>query len=209
MTVERYVGEGIAANTYLVDLGDGTIMIDASCAHAFLAKRLRSPLRAVFITHAHADHIQHLNDLLSDTDIPVYAHHAAFDIMESAEMNLSRAMGMPFTVRVPLTRRRVIHDGEEITIGQAHVRVLGTPGHTEDGLSFIIGRELFTGDTLFCGSVGRADFPNSNAADLARSLERITSLKGDYTIHPGHDDETTLEEEIQSNPWLGGRSLYD
>ena len=80
--------------------------------------------------------------------------------------------------------------------------VSGSPsGHTPGGVCFLAGDALFTGDTLFCGSVGRTDFPGGSAAALRGSIHKLFALEGDFTVYPGHDEPTSLDYERRYNPF--------
>ena len=85
--------------------------------------------------------------------------------------------------------------------------VLHTPGHTLGSACFLFTAKdgekyLFTGDTLFCGTIGRTDFPTGNISVLRSSLKKLVSLNGDYPIYAGHEEETTLDRERKTNPFL-------
>ena len=87
------------------------------------------------------------------------------------------------------------------------VKMLLTPGHTSGSACYEItakdgGRYLFTGDTLFAGSMGRTDFPTGSVADMRASLRRLVKLDGDMPVYPGHNDPTTLEQERKTNPFV-------
>ena len=80
-------------------------------------------------------------------------------------------------------------------------QVIETPGHTPGGACFLAENALFTGDTLFCRSVGRTDFPGGDAGALRESLRTLFALSGDPDVYPGHDEQTSLEEERLHNPY--------
>ena len=91
-----------------------------------------------------------------------------------------------------------------------NVTAIFTPGHTSGSVCYLVSGEnagdrvLFTGDTLFAGSVGRTDFPTGDGAALRESLRKLSALPGDMRVLPGHEDETTLETELRENPWMCG-----
>ena len=90
-------------------------------------------------------------------------------------------------------------DGDCVDVDALHFQVIATPGHTPGGVSLVCGEALFTGDTLFKGSCGRADLPGGSAKDEMQSLRRLCALPGDYEVYPGHMDPTTLERERNFN----------
>ena len=94
-------------------------------------------------------------------------------------------------------------DGEQFTAGGMPFQVLHTPGHTKGSCVYICGDLLFSGDTLFAGSMGRTDFYGGDIRALSASLQTLAGLDGDYRVLPGHGPETTLETERRTNPFLG------
>ena len=98
-----------------------------------------------------------------------------------------------------------VKDGDVLDLAGFSVRVLFTPGHTEGGCCYYIEKEqaVFAGDTLFCSSVGRTDFPGGSASVLLRSIrEKLMTLPGQTNVYPGHNEITTIGWEKQHNPFL-------
>ena len=98
-----------------------------------------------------------------------------------------------------------LKDEQELDLAGFHIRVLYTPGHTEGGCCYYFPYDnvLFSGDTLFCMSVGRTDFKGGSMSEIVRSIkEKIMVLPEDTTVYPGHNDVTTIENERMYNPYL-------
>ena len=95
-----------------------------------------------------------------------------------------------------------LYEGGSLTIAGMDIRILHTPGHTPGSVCLLIGDAMFSGDTLFAGSMGRCDFPGSNLMDMRQSLKKLRALPGDYRVFPGHAEATTLEFERKTNPYL-------
>lgn len=98
-------------------------------------------------------------------------------------------------------------DGETRELCALSVTAIATPGHTAGGMCYLVrGADgtgaLFTGDTLFAGSIGRTDFPTGDMAALRKSLKRLAALEGDFPVYAGHEEDTTLEEERRTNPFM-------
>ena len=93
-------------------------------------------------------------------------------------------------------------DGDVVKLGDLDIQVLHTPGHTPGGVCLLVGDALFTGDTLFQGSMGRIDFGGGSYEDIMASLARLAHLPGDFRVLPGHMDASTLERERKTNYYI-------
>jgi glyoxylase-like metal-dependent hydrolase (beta-lactamase superfamily II) len=107
---------------------------------------------------------------------------------------------------IPNDKPEVDHwlkDDSEIKLGDYTIEIVHTPGHTPGGICYLLNGDMFTGDTLFKGSIGRTDFPGGDYNTLMESLKKlIKEIPGETKIHSGHGFSTTIEEEIRSNPFL-------
>ena len=161
---------------------------------AWLMGRMLEP-EAVLLTHGHFDHILGIPGLRREwPDLPVYCHPA--DIGEDETTGI-------FGERFPTVRSfgnvTPYREGDTLTVAGCRVEVLDTPGHTPGSVTLHAGDALFTGDTLFAGSMGRTDLPGGDEGQIMRSLRRLYELKGDYQVLPGHEGQSTLEQEQKSN----------
>ena len=148
-------------------------------------------IRLILLTHAHFDHTGGVAALCKSLpDVPVYLHPADAALLGS---EVFPAIGAP---TVPY------EEGDTVALGDLTIQVLHTPGHTPGGVCLLAGDALFTGDTLFCGSMGRTDFAGGSYEQIMASLKRLAQLPGDYRVLPGHMDATTLDRERQSNFFL-------
>lgn len=153
-----------------------------------LLEELGYKLTHVLDTHVHADHVTGAGVLRERTGAHVVASvHGA----ECADTK--------------------VKDGDEVKLGSTSIRVLSTPGHTDDSLSFVIGKNAFTGDALFVRGTGRTDFQNGDAADLWESItQKLFALSDDTTVWPGHDYRghacSTIAEEKAHNPRVAGKT---
>jgi len=155
---------------------------------------------AVLLTHAHIDHAGAVGAILEKFPVPLLCHREEqywLDRVESqARMFGVRATKMP-------KPDRYVEDGEELRFGSLLLRVIHTPGHTAGGVSYLIGKALFAGDTLFAGSIGRTDLPGGSYEGIIASIERkILPLGDDVVVYSGHGPETTVAREKRSNPFL-------
>ncbi|MEG2574479.1 MAG: MBL fold metallo-hydrolase [Christensenella sp.] len=154
----------------------------------------------ILLTHGHADHIGAVDAIKDKYGAKIAVHEADARMLTSARHNLSSFIGEPFNA---YGADVLLKDGDVIETDGLRLKVLHTPGHSQGSVCFIAEDVIFSGDTLFAGSVGRTDFPDSSPEQMRESLERLKGLKGDYVVYPGHDEQTTLAEEKLTNPYLG------
>ncbi|MBR5736371.1 MAG: MBL fold metallo-hydrolase [Bacteroidales bacterium] len=156
----------------------------------------------ILLTHAHFDHVLSLGWFAGKYGIPAVMSAADSDLLSKLRQ-YTNLFGMEYipTDRVTF---RYVSDGEEISYAGFTFKVIATPGHTEGGICYLEQAEkiLFTGDTLFEGSIGRTDFEESGEEDMCISLEKLKRLDKDIAVYPGHGYSTTIGEELRSNPYL-------
>ena len=156
---------------------------------------------AIWVTHAHLDHIGAITGLRRRWNIPVYLHPLDEPLYAMASRQAA-LYGLPFEQPEPADR--ALGEGDVLELGDLRFQVFHAPGHAP-GHVVIHGHGVaFVGDCLFAGSIGRTDLPLSNPKDLARSLHRIVALPDDIVVYSGHGPVTTIGEEARSNPFLTG-----
>ena len=154
----------------------------------------------VLNTHGHVDHIGANSDIVRKYTAPLAIHGADAGMLRVSDyIELSLLLG----AKNSPPPDRLLSDGEEIAVGRTSLRVVHTPGHSPGSVGFVHGGVLFSGDTLFCGGVGRTDLPGGSWKEIERSIrERILGLPGETVVLPGHGPRTTVEQERISNPFL-------
>ncbi|MDQ6835075.1 MAG: MBL fold metallo-hydrolase [Actinomycetota bacterium] len=191
MIVERSMSDEWLSNTYVVadEMGGHAVMIDAGGPVAPLLDYLRRgemELTHVLLTHHHHDHVAELDAVLeAHPGTPVLIHELERDLVAGATGPMQ--------------------PGQAIDTGALHVEPLHTPGHTQGMLSLLVdGSDVFTGDTLFKGSVGGVRAPgHTTYADLRRSImDTLLELPAQTRIHPGHTDPTTVGAELEHNRFV-------
>lgn len=191
----------IGTNCYLLwdeTAGNAAAIVDpGGSADQILAKIKQNNLdvKLILLTHGHFDHVMGVQDLLAVyPDLPVYITEADYpEARDGGQFGYS--MGEVASVRF-------YDEGDTVALGNLKIDVLRTPGHTPGSVTLRVEDVLFTGDTLFCGSCGRTDFPGGSFGDMQRSLKRLADLPGNYRVYPGHESSTTLDYERKYNPFM-------
>lgn len=157
-----------------------------------------------FQTHAHLDHVAALSELKAWNAAPILLHPEENMLYDNLPMQC-QLFGLP-PLPTPPPVDQWIKEGDVFQVGALTVRVWDTPGHTPGGVSFLVDTDdqhfLFSGDTLFAGSIGRTDLPGGDMRTLQTSLKRLLTLPDDTFVFTGHGPPTTIGRERQSNPFL-------
>lgn len=197
ITVHKIYPVGFAANSYMLTAdGKRAVCIDPAQPRILQkADELGLKVEFVLLTHGHFDHIGGCAALqAAGAEIGCLAEEKALALGKD---NLAVEFGgeevAPFSIGF------TVRGGETLTLAGIEIEVIATPGHTAGGACYLIDGKLFTGDTLFAGSVGRTDLPTGNASALAESVKRLYALAGDYPVFAGHGEDSTLEEERKHN----------
>ena len=183
-------------NCYVVKEGDQSIVIDPG----FHAKRVgemighTTPL-AVVLTHGHCDHVCAVDGVCDYYHIPVYMNKGDAELLHAKRRMPSAYKGLFQTPFIPL-------EEGTLQIGPFTIEVMATPGHSAGSMVLRIGDDLFTGDTLFKGTVGTTNNYNGNKDQLKATLEKIRTWNPNWRVHPGHAEDTTIGEELKTNPFL-------
>lgn len=157
---------------------------------------------AIWITHAHLDHLLGVARLKRETDVPVYLHPADRELYDHA-VQQGLAFGIPTQALPPPDRDFV--PGEEVRVGDLSFTVRHTPGHSPGSVCLVGDGVVLTGDVLFAGSIGRTDLPGGDFETLIKSIEReLLPLPDSTIVYSGHGPETTIGRERLGNPFLTG-----
>lgn len=205
MKVTNLPSGPLAVNTYLVE-DESTkkgFIVDPGGYNPQLTKKIASEgidIQYIILTHGHGDHIggvmQHKEEL---PNVKVVADEAELPMLSDPQMNMSTMLGGAAAVTPDIT----VKDGDTLTVGSLELKFLHTPGHSPGGMCISVGRALFSGDTLFCASIGRTDFPGSSFQDLSDSIKnKLYVLPDDTRVFPGHMEPTSIGYEKENNPFV-------
>ena len=206
MKVQTITVGAFQENSYLIvdERTNRAVIVDPGGEGERLIEEIEATgatLDAIWITHAHVDHLGAIASVKRKWDVPIYLHPLDRRLYEAASRQ-AEVYGIPFEEPPPPDRE--FSDGQTIKVGDREMRVMHAPGHAPghvvihgDGIALV-------GDCLFAGSIGRTDLPFSNPPQLAATLEKLAALPPETIVYPGHGVETTIGEERLSNPFLNG-----
>lgn len=194
MSSNAYLVSNQNKQAFLVDAGGDAKKILAEIQHQGLN------LLMILNTHGHYDHIAANAEIMQATGAELYIH--TLDMPALFDPNLSLAGYFAATLKT-VERALPLHHAQKIPFGTDAITVLHTPGHTPGGVCYLLADHLFTGDTLFAGTIGRSDLVGGDSHQLLQSIaEQIMKLPDSTKIWPGHQGESDLGQERIRNPWV-------
>ncbi len=207
MKIERFVLGSLQTNCYLIvneETRECALFDPATCPE-YLQSHIESKnyqLCGIYLTHGHFDHVMGIDCWTAKYDVPVYLCEKEATVLADPKLNLSAMFGSSYAYH----NTETLKDGEKIEIAGYEFKVIHTPGHTCGSCCYYCEAEkiLMSGDTLFCQSVGRSDFPTGSMGTLVRSIkEKLFCLPEDVMVYPGHNDLTCIADEKRYNPFVG------
>ena len=204
MQIIRLSPRGFGANTYVLT-ADGKTAVVIDPAHIGVLEELEKrnlTAQYVLLTHCHFDHVGGVQ-ALQESGAKVLCSVQEKPLIGTTA-DLFHLFGAP---RFPYTVDETLEDNQTRVLCGIEITTLLTAGHTKGSVCYLVtekdgSRYLFTGDTLFCGTIGRTDFPTGDMHQLRQSLKRLYALDGDMPVYAGHNEETTLQTERETNPFM-------
>lgn len=191
---------GFASNCYIVHNGTDAFVIDPSISEKKIINQLKERnlnLKGILLTHGHFDHIFCVRELREETGAPLYIHELDDEMLTDSDKNAYRTFtGRDFTVQKADV---LLHEGDEIALGNEKITVLHTPGHTKGSVCFDTGDSLLSGDTIFAQGFGRYDLYGGNIDELKASLSRLSKMAESENrwLYAGHGNSSTLRQATE------------
>jgi len=206
MKIERFVLGSLETNSYLIENEERKelVIVDPATCPDYVVSHVKAQgyiPKAILLTHGHFDHVMGIDRWVEEFDIPVYLHEDEKEILANPRLNLSWMFGK----RYAYEKVCGLKDGEILEVAGFSFQIIHTPGHTAGGCCYYEQAEevLISGDTLFCRSVGRSDFPTGNGRTLVESIRnKLFCLPDEVMVYPGHNELTCIADEKQYNPFI-------
>lgn len=198
----------LQSNSYVVSDDNGNaVLIDCGGSYKKILSCLKDnklSLKKIILTHGHFDHADDAFSLKAETGAEVLIHSLDNELLLNPK--LIGGMFIPFLKNSGQEADGFFKDGDVITQDGLSFKVIHTPGHTKGSCCFMIDDCIFTGDTLFAGGCGRVDMYGGDSEAIMKSLKKLSLLEGDFRIFPGHGEDTTLQQERETNPYMRGNN---
>jgi len=199
VSYKRIVGGPLASNTYIVYEGDEAFIVDAGAEPDKVLEAIRElgvKVKFIVLTHGHFDHVFYVSRLMDSLSVKAYIHQADITVMRRSSIYGEQFYNESFVEPASI---ETVSDNDKLTISNKEARVIHTPGHSPGSICIHIENLLFTGDTLFRGTIGRTDLPGGSEELMAQSLRKIAKLPQSTRVLPGHGHESTIGYELSSN----------
>lgn len=157
-------------------------------------------VKYIIVTHGHGDHIGALRELKDYSKAIICVHKEDHEMLGSKSKNYSEVVAC---TGVEMSADRLLEDGDVLELGETKLKIIHTPGHSRGGICVYCEGNLFSGDTLFAGSIGRTDLTGGSFDEIIASIKsKILILPENTAVYPGHGSSTTISIEKKMNPFL-------
>lgn len=197
--IKTFKSDFLDCNCYAIERDTKCIIVDPCVKPILLKNNGIINIDAVLVTHCHIDHILCLQEIVEEYQCDVYVSKNGLENVFNNDINLSRLFNRKLCINELSNKFKEIQNSK-IKIDDLIIKVINTPGHTNCSVCYLIDDNLFTGDLLFDGSVGRTDFPTGNFNELLKSLKKVIDY--DYIIYPGHGESSKINIQNCKNDYI-------
>ena len=201
MDIKIINNNSMGTNTYIVSVEKEAIVIDPVGNLNSITSYIKEnelKVNYILLTHGHGDHIGLVPELREITKAPVYIHSKDEEMIEDSTINLSEKNKKTVAFKSDYH----YDDKNDLKLGEKTIKIIHTPGHTKGSVCIQIKDSLFTGDTLFKGSIGRTDFYGGDYNTIIQSLNKLKTLDSNLKVYPGHGPSSQLSTECMTNPYF-------
>ena len=198
MKITRWITPMMEENIYLIEEEKHLSVIDPGGLTEKLIEYIDDKdlkLEYILLTHGHHDHIAAVNLLKEKYQPKIVCHKEEEGLLLDPRKNLSSLIGEEISVVADV----LVDEGDQIEFGEKIFEFIHTPGHTAGSMCIAFGNDLFSGDMLFKGAIGRTDLPTANPKKMEESILKLKAIKEDYKVYPGHGEKTHLFYELANN----------
>ena len=200
MQIELLEQKGFTANCYIIKNKNFTAVIDPGIYYEKAVLELKKADNAyILLTHCHFDHILGVKKIKEETNATIFISEQDKDGLKDSRLSLASEVRQ---AQHSVEADELIYNNTLIPFYDTDIKVISTPGHTKGSVCFLIKDKLFSGDTLFSGSIGRTDFPTGDYREIKESLKKLLKLNENIVVYPGHGEATTIKDEKNFNPFL-------
>lgn len=198
MEIKKVITNQLEENCYIVSsMGEGIIVDPGGSSEIILKAAEGIKIKYILLTHGHFDHIMAAGDILNKTEAKLLVPREDSEMLSDPGKSSGAMYGF-FHDEIPFDK--TLSEGDEIAFGNVLLKAMETPGHSKGSMCYIGNGVMFSGDTLFKGTIGRFDYENK--AEMVSSLKRLWALPSATVVYPGHGPATTISFEINNNPYV-------
>lgn len=204
LKIDTFIVGPIETNCYIITdtTSNTSAIIDPGLKSDILTKRINQigkyNFKYILLTHGHFDHIGGVSYYKDMTNADIVISQGDCDFPKNNENNLAFRHSPIKQFNADI----IVKNEDTLFFGEYTIKVMTTPGHTIGSVCYFIDNNIFTGDTLMKGCIGRTDFPTSNFSDMVNSINDLNKVSGEYKIFCGHGESTTLSYEKMTNPYM-------